>query len=166
MEKRMIRRAAALLATSCCTVFMLSGCSTTSGQRTQARAERREADLTAPVAQASAQVQRYRIKDWSVPNDHTVIVVTDDGTRYRAQTLGPCQGLDFANRVGFVNRGGFNQIDRFSSVVLDDGTRCPFQTFDKLKTAEAKALDDYEKSDDPKTQDSKETKEDSASKPK
>ena len=51
-----------------------------------------------------------------------VIVVADDGTRYRAETLGPCQGLDFSNRVAFVNRGGFQQIDRFSSVELGDGT--------------------------------------------
>jgi hypothetical protein len=110
-------------------------------------------DLNAPVAEPSAQVQRFRIRDWSAPNDHTVIMVTDDGTRYRAETMGPCLGLDFANRLAFVNRGGFNQIDRFSSVVLGDGTRCSFQSFDKLKAPESKALDSYEKSAEAKPAD-------------
>ena len=68
-----------------------------------------------------------------------------DGTRYRAETMGPCLGLDFATRLAFVNRGGFNNIDRFSSVVLADGTRCGFQSFDQLKSPDSKALDEYEK---------------------
>jgi hypothetical protein len=160
MDQRMTRMAAALLAASCLTLLSLPGCSSTS-PRARARAEQTEADLNAPVAQSGAQVQRYRIKDWSVPNDHTVIIVTDDGTRYRAQTLGPCQGLDFAQRLGFVTRGSFNQVDRYSSVVLDDGTRCSLTSFDKLKTAEAKALDDYEKGGD-----SSGKKDDSGAKPK
>jgi hypothetical protein len=146
MEKKTTRMAAVLLAASCVSFLALSGCSS-SGERSRARAERNEADLTAPVAQANAEVQRFRIRDWSIPNDHTIILVADDGTRYRAQTLGPCQGLDFSARLGFVTRGGgLDRIDRFSGVVLEDGTHCAFQSFDRLKTAEAKALDDYEKS--------------------
>jgi uncharacterized protein DUF6491 len=159
MDQPMTRMAAALLAASCLTLLTAPGCSSSS-PRARARADQIEADLNAPIAQSGAQVQRYRIKDWSVPNDHTVIIVTDDGARYRAQTLGPCQGLDFAQRLGFVTRGSFNQVDRFSSVVLDDGTRCALTSFDKLKTAEAKALDDYEKGDSP------EKKDDSGAKPK
>jgi hypothetical protein len=77
-------------------------------------------------------------------------MVADDGTRYRAETMGPCQGLDFATRLAFVNRGGFQQIDRFSSIVLGDGTRCAFQSFDKLKAPESKALDQYEKAGEAK----------------
>ncbi len=120
----------------------LSGCSTSNPK---ARSSQSEADRTARVAAGSAQVQRFNLKDWSALNDHTIILITNDGTRYRAETLGPCMGLDFAHGVAFVNRGGFNQIDRFSSVVLSDGTRCPFQSFDKLVPPESKALDDYEK---------------------
>ncbi len=104
------------------------------------------AAASAPIAASNAQLPRFRIKDWSAPDDHTVIVVSDDGTRYRAETMGPCLGLNFANRLAFVNRGGFEQVDRYSSVVLGDGTRCAFQSFDKLQPPEAKALDSYEKS--------------------
>jgi hypothetical protein len=104
------------------------------------------AAASAPIAASNAQLPRFRIRDWSAPDDHTVIVVADDGTRYRAETMGPCLGLNFANRLAFVNRGGFEQVDRYSSVVLGDGTRCAFQTFDKLQAPESKALDNYEKS--------------------
>ena len=110
------------------------------------------ADLNAQVAEPSAQLQRSRIRDWAAPNDHTIVMVSNDGTRFRAETLGPCPGLDFATRVAFVNRGGFQQIDRFSSVVLGDGTRCAFQTFDRLKAPESKALDSYEKSGEARPQ--------------
>jgi hypothetical protein len=105
------------------------------------------------VAATNVQIPRYRIRDWSAPNDHTLIVIADDGTRYRAETFGPCFGLDFANRLAFVNKGGFEQVDRYSSVVLGDGTRCAFQSFDRLKPPEAKALDSYEKAQEAKPED-------------
>jgi hypothetical protein len=53
-----------------------------------------------------------------------------------------------------VNRGGFNQIDRTSSVVLADGTRCPFQSFDQIRSPESRALDSYEKAGEAPKQDS------------
>ena len=92
-----------------------------------------------------AELPSYRIKNWSAPDDHTVIVDSYDGTRYKAETMGPCLGLGFALRVGFANRGGFQQIDRFSSVVLPDGTRCALQSFNKVVTPEGSALDSFEK---------------------
>jgi hypothetical protein len=140
MAKRMTRMAAA--AATVLIPLIVSGCSTSNSK---SRSSQSDADLSARTAGGSAQVQRFNVKDWSAPNDHTVVLITNDGTRYRAETLGPCMGLDFAHSLAFVNRGGFNQIDRFSSVVLADGTRCPFQTFDKLVPPESKALDDYEK---------------------
>ncbi len=142
MAKRMTRMAAAVVAATGLIPLILSGCATTAAQR---RAAQSDADLQARVAGGSSTVQRFNLRDWSAPNDHTVILVTNDGTRYRAETLGPCMGLDFAHGVAFVSRGGFNQIDRFSSVMLNDGTRCPFQSFDKLLAPESKALDSYEK---------------------
>ena len=149
MAKRMTRMAAAAVAAATClTPLMLVGCATKSSG---SRAEQEQADLNAPITQASSGVQRFRIKDWSAPDDHTVIIVTNDGTRFRAETLGPCMGLAFATRLGFVNRGNFNQIDRTSSVVLGDGTRCPFQSFDEIRSAESKALDSYEKAPEPKS---------------
>jgi hypothetical protein len=141
MTKHPLGKAAALAGALALSTLILTACASS-----QARTAKANADLKAPVEQGSAQVQRFRIRNWSAPNDHTLIMVADDGTRYRAETLGPCIGLDFANRVAFTNRGGFNQIDRFSSVVLQDGTRCSFQSFDKLRGPESDALDSYEKS--------------------
>jgi outer membrane murein-binding lipoprotein Lpp len=142
MAKRMTRMAAAAVAATSLTPLLLAGCAT---KDRDSRAARDQADINAPITRASAGVMRYRIKDWAAPNDHTVIIMTEDGTKFRAETLGPCQGLAFTTRVGFVNRGGFNQIDRTSSVVLEDGTRCPFQSFDEIRSAESRALDSYER---------------------
>jgi len=149
MAKRMTRRAAAAVAATCLTPLILASCATKEDRT--ARAEREEAERTAPVTKPSSGVQRYRIRDWSAPDDHTLIITTNDGTKFRAETLGPCNGLAFTTRVGFVNRGNFNQIDRTSSVVLADGTRCPFQSFDEIRSAESKALDAYEKAPESKS---------------
>jgi hypothetical protein len=97
------------------------------------------------TAPESAELWSYRIRNWSAPNDHTLIVESSDGTRYKAETLGACPGLGFSPRLGFANRGGFQQIDRFSSVVLSDGTRCALQSFNKVVTPEGSALDSFEK---------------------
>ena len=128
--------AAALLAVCACA---------TDASKKVSRSAKAQDDLTAAVGTPDAQIQRYRIRDWSAPNDHTVILMADNGERYRAETLGTCIGLNFANQIAFVNRGSFQQIDKYSSIVLTDGTRCAFQSFDKLKAPESKALDSYEK---------------------
>jgi hypothetical protein len=118
------------------------------------------------VADRNAQLPRFRIRNWSAPNDHTILVVADDGTRYRAETMGPCIGLNFATRLAFVNRGGFEQLDRYSSVLLSDGTRCTLQSFDKLKPPEAQALDSYEKSKDSQPEGEKRTEKEGSASPK
>jgi uncharacterized protein YceK len=151
MEKRLTRRAAAVIAATCLVPLVLSGCATKDSRRAQD-----QADAEAPVAKASSSIQRYRIKDWSAPSDHVIIVITNDGTRFRAETLGRCPGLDFATSVAFVNTHGFSQIDRTASVQLQDGTRCAFQSFDEIRSAESKALDSYEKAGEkPKKEDPK-----------
>lgn len=162
MAKRMTRMAAAAVAATCLTPLMLAGCATKDGS---SQREREQADANASITKPSTGVARYRIRDWSAPNDHTIIIVTNDGTRFLAETLGPCPGLDFTTRVGFVNRSSFNQIDSTSSVVLADGTRCPFQSFGEIRTAESKALDSYEKGDSgAKPRDDAKSKEDPAAK--
>jgi hypothetical protein len=148
MAKRSIRMAAAAVAATCLSSLILAGCAS---KDPDSRAAQDQADREAPITKPNGGVQRFRIKDWSAPDDHTVIIVTNDGTRFRAETLGPCPGLAFTTRVGFVNRGSFNQIDRTSSVVLADGTRCPFVSFAEIRTAEGKALDAYEKAPEGKS---------------
>ena len=148
MAKHMTRMAAAAVAATCLTPLILVGCATKHPESQDVR-DQADAKAAAAATRASNGVMRYRIHDWTAVNDHTLIIATADGTKFKAETLGPCPGLDFTNRVGFVNRGGFNQIDRTSSVVLADGTRCPIQSFDVVRTPESKALDAYEKGDEP-----------------
>jgi hypothetical protein len=155
MAKHLTRMAAAAVAATC--LIPLSGCAT---KEANSRVAEEQADRNAPVTQPSSGVQRFRIRDWSAPDDHTLIVTTSDGTKFRAETLGPCPGLAFTTRVGFVNRGNFNQIDRTSSVVLADGTKCPFVSFDEIRSAESKALDAYEKAPEAKPKEDSTAKKD------
>jgi hypothetical protein len=97
-------------------------------------------DVTPQMAADSAELQTYRIRSWSAPDDRTLIVEALDGTRYKAELLGPCFGLNFATRLGFVNRG-LNQLDRFAGVVLPDGTRCSFRSFNEIVTPATSARD-------------------------
>jgi len=148
MAKRMTRMAAAAVAATCLSSLLLAGCATKNPGSQDVR-DQADASAAAPITKRGTGVMRYRIHDWTALDDHTLIIATADGTKFRAETLGPCPGLAFTTRVGFVNRGGFNQIDRTSSVVLEDGTRCPFQSFEELRTPESQALDAYEKAGEP-----------------
>jgi uncharacterized protein DUF6491 len=96
---------------------------------------------------ASAELRSDRIRNWTVIDDQTLLIEGYDGTRYKAETMGACNGLSFATRLGFSNRGGFKTVDRFSSIQLPDGTRCPLAAFNKVITPEKSALDSYEKAE-------------------
>lgn len=119
--------------------FGLAGCAT----------PRSAADNPAnlPTETASAELRSDRVRNWTVIDDQTLLVESYDGTKYRAETMGACNGLSFATRLGFTNRGGFKTIDRFSSVTLPDGTRCPLAAFNKVIPPEKSALDSYEKAE-------------------
>jgi Family of unknown function (DUF6491) len=116
----------------------LAGCAThgTSQRYEQASLQ------TSPV---DAELMSYRIRNWTALNDHELVLEGMDGQHYRAETLGPCFGLNSAARLGFENRGGFQQVDRFSSVVLPDGQRCAFQNFNRVVSPASQALDSFEK---------------------
>jgi hypothetical protein len=45
---------------------------------------------------------------------------------YYAETFGPCIGLKFANRIGFVTEPS-GSFDRFSSIIVD-GQKCTIDT--------------------------------------
>jgi hypothetical protein len=122
-----------MLTTAALAAMALAGCAGTPE-------ESGGADVTPQMAADSAELQTYRIRSWSAPNDRTLIVEALDGTRYKAELLAPCFGLDFANRIGFVNRG-INQLDRFAGVVLPDGTRCSFRSFNEIVTPATSARD-------------------------
>jgi hypothetical protein len=123
------------------TGLAVAGCTANDSRHADARYEQAKVETLS----GDADLMSYRVKDFSAPNDHTLIIEGADGTHYRAETLGPCFGLGTAARLSFENRGGFQQIDRFSRVVLPDGTRCSFQNFSKIVSPETKALDSFER---------------------
>jgi hypothetical protein len=83
------------------------------------------------MGQNDAELQTYRIREWSAPNDKSLLVKSLDGSTERADFLGPCTGLRFSNTIGFVTRGA-NELDKYSGIVLSDGTRCTFRSFQRL----------------------------------
>lgn len=87
--------------------------------------------VTELMRRDDARLQTYRIDTWSAPDDRTLIVESIDGTLYRAQMMGSCMGLRFTDTLGFVTRGT-NALDDFSGIVLPDGTRCTFQSFERV----------------------------------
>jgi uncharacterized protein DUF6491 len=127
------------LAAAACVALGVTACAT----------ERSEADNPANLQTeaASAELRSDRIRNWTVIDDQTLLIESYDGTRYKAETMGACNGLSFATRLGFSNRGGFKTVDRFSSLQLPDGTRCPLAAFNKVITPEKSALDSYEKAE-------------------
>lgn len=122
-----------ILITAALAALALAGCASTAKESS-------DSEVTPQMAADSAELQTYRIRNWSAPDDRTLIVEALDGTRYRAEMLGPCFGLNFATRIGFVNRG-LNQVDRFAGVVLPDGTRCAFRSFNEIVTPATSARD-------------------------
>ena len=67
------------------------------------------------------------IRDWR-PDGNSALYVQDQRRNwYHAELMGPCTGLAFTDRIGFVTRGT-NRLDRFATVIVD-GERCAFQNF-------------------------------------
>lgn len=65
-------------------------------------------------------------------NDTRGLWIEDSQRRwYYAELLGFCQGLDFAQAVGF-DTGGTSQLDKFGAIIVD-GRKCPIA---QLITAE------------------------------
>jgi Family of unknown function (DUF6491) len=107
-------------------LLSVAGCATT-----QSTAEKPAGETTPLMSRDDANLQTYRIDDWSAPDNRTLIVKSVDGSQYRAQFMSECLGLRFTNSIGFETRG-LNQLDQFSGIVLPDGTRCHFQSFTRI----------------------------------
>ena len=121
----------------------LTGLAALAGCATPRSPEDNPANLKTETA--SAELRSDRVRNWTVIDDQTLIIESYDGAKYKAETMGACNGLSFANKLGFSSRGGFKQIDRFSSVLLPDGTKCSLAAFNKVIAPEKSALDSYEK---------------------
>src|SRR6185312_3321358 len=95
-ERETMRSHSLLCVLGACAGLALAGCASNAGNH-------RQYEKSTDVAPGDAELMSYRIRTWSAPNDHTVVFESMDGTRYRAETLGPCNGLDFAPKLGFQN---------------------------------------------------------------
>jgi hypothetical protein len=115
--------------------LVAAGCATN-----RASPDAQDAEATALMKQEDANLQTYRIENWSAPDSRSLIVESTDGTRYRAQFMTDCIGLTFASSIGFDTRG-LNRLDRYAGIVLPDGTRCPFESFTKIGFAEKKSAE-------------------------
>ena len=72
------------------------------------------------------------IRDWRADNDRSLWIEAVNRQWYYARTFGPCTGLRFANRIGFVTEPN-GSFDRFSSIIVD-GQKC---MIDSLRTSDA-----------------------------
>lgn len=76
-------------------------------------------------------VQGYRIEDWKVLSNQSLVIRTNDGKRYRATLMARCIGLKFTDTIAFVTRGE-RTVDRYAGIMLPDGSRCYFKTFEAI----------------------------------
>ncbi|MBL8629736.1 MAG: hypothetical protein JNM81_08920 [Rhodospirillaceae bacterium] len=75
-------------------------------------------------------VQFGAIRDWR-PDGREGLYVQGNGDQwYYAKLMSPCTGLNFADVIAFNTKGGANQLDRFSSIIVD-GQTCQFKSLVK-----------------------------------
>ncbi len=87
----------------------------------------------APARVPRASVQGYRIDDWKALSNDALVIRLNDGKRYRATLMAPCIGLRFTDTIAFVTRGE-RTVDRFAGIMLPDGSRCYFKTFEAISS--------------------------------
>ncbi len=122
---RTMRFQAPLVVVLACGAAFLAGCLCPGQPPVGAAAER-------PARPAAIHfVDLGGVRDWRAEGSEALLIQGADGTWYRATFYGPCFGLQFRERLAFVT-DGMNQIDRFSSVLVDR-ERCWFRTFDRVE---------------------------------
>lgn len=71
-------------------------------------------------------------------DDDDVVYLQDRSRRwYRAQLIGNCFGLRWANRIGVDSRGS-TSVDRFSTLIVDD-ERCQLNSLTRSEKPERRA---------------------------
>lgn len=86
-----------------------------------------------------------RLYDWTPINNTNLILWASRTQSYHVQLTPPCNGLRFANGVGFASRSGSSRrLCTMDSVVVDNGPgipeRCLIQEMVELDEASLKAL--------------------------
>ena len=86
-------------------------------------------DLVAAADHAKLNI--HQIRNWYAQGDSKLIIENNRKQRYQVDFLVPCHGLNAAETLAFISRGG-RSLDRDSSVILPDGSRCPFAVFAQI----------------------------------
>ena len=84
------------------------------------------AHAPAPAQASIAFVNHGGIRDWRAVGSDTLFVQDRSRNWYRADLMGPCLDLPFAQTIGFETRG-IDTFDRFSTVRVR-GQRCAVQS--------------------------------------
>ena len=66
------------------------------------------------------------IRDWRADGDRSMWIEGRNGQWYYAELFGPCFGLNFSDRVGFVV-APYGSFDRYSAVIVD-GQKCSLES--------------------------------------
>jgi hypothetical protein len=88
--------------------------------------------LLALAGQAAAEPKQARIpfadtiREWQTDSISSLYLRADGKQWYRAETMGPCLGLDIANAVGFDAGRGTAGFDSYSTLIVG-GRRCPLK---------------------------------------
>ncbi len=63
------------------------------------------------------------ISDWYAPDNRTIVINTYSQGRFKGTFMNSCQGIRYAESVGFSTMGPY-ELDESTNIVLSDGTRC------------------------------------------
>ncbi len=84
------------------------------------------------------------VRNFRADGDSALYIEDQSGRWYRAETLGTCTGLDFANAIGVVTKGT-GTLDKFGQILVD-GRTCQLKSLvraeDPGKKAKAEKAED------------------------
>ncbi|WP_300536183.1 DUF6491 family protein [Sphingosinicella sp.] len=84
------------------------------------------------------------IRNFRAENDHALYIEGQTGRWYYAETMGPCTGLSFATKIGFITKGT-GTLDKFGQILVD-GRTCQLKSLvtaeDPGKKAKAETADE------------------------
>jgi len=76
----------------------------------------------------SKQLGIHQVGNWHATSDTQLIIEDHQRTEYLAVLKSPCDGLEEAKSIAFINHGG-NSLNKYSTVILPNGKRCAFKSF-------------------------------------
>jgi Family of unknown function (DUF6491) len=98
------------------------------GALTVTAAPANEPKPRAPGVEASIPFANHGgIQNFDAVDDDVLMIEDRHHNWYRAELFGPCQGLRFANRIGFITKGT-SSFDKFSQILVD-GEKCQVRSF-------------------------------------